>query len=86
MAAGGGWLQEANRWDWDKPLAEYVTAIQTGAGETGTTTTKTHTLTHARSPSQPASLSTVGPVVALPPTWPFVTHRLPAWAMMVAGG
>ena len=25
---------EANRWAWDKPLQEYVTAIQTGKGET----------------------------------------------------
>jgi fructose-1,6-bisphosphatase I len=28
-------FNEANRWDWDKPLQEYVTALQTGQGETG---------------------------------------------------
>ena len=27
-------MNEANRWAWDKPLQEYVTAIQTGKGET----------------------------------------------------
>ncbi|EKX34950.1 hypothetical protein GUITHDRAFT_97957 [Guillardia theta CCMP2712] len=27
-------MNEANRWDWDKPLQDYVTAIQTGQGQT----------------------------------------------------
>jgi len=30
-------FNEANRWDWDTPLQEYVTALQTGQGETGKT-------------------------------------------------
>lgn len=29
-------FNEANRWEWDKPLTEYVTAIQKGEGETKT--------------------------------------------------
>ena len=29
-------MNEANRWNWDKPLQEYVTALQTGQGETKT--------------------------------------------------
>jgi fructose-1,6-bisphosphatase I len=28
-------MNEANRWNWDKPLQEYVTALQTGQGELG---------------------------------------------------
>jgi len=28
-------MNEANRWDWDKPLQEYVTALQTAQGQTG---------------------------------------------------
>jgi fructose-1,6-bisphosphatase I len=28
-------INEANRWQWDEPLREYVTAIQKGKGETG---------------------------------------------------
>ena len=28
-------INEANRWQWDEPLREYVTAIQKGEGETG---------------------------------------------------
>ena len=29
-------MNEANRWNWDKPLQEYVTALQTAQGETKT--------------------------------------------------
>ena len=29
-------MNEANRWKWDKPLQEYVTALQTAQGETKT--------------------------------------------------
>ena len=29
-------MNEANRWNWDTPLQEYVTALQTGQGETKT--------------------------------------------------
>ena len=28
-------LNEANRWDWEEPLREYVTAVQKGEGQTG---------------------------------------------------
>ena len=28
-------LNEANRWDWEEPLRDYVTAVQKGEGETG---------------------------------------------------
>jgi len=28
-------INEANRWDWEEPLREYITAIQKGEGETG---------------------------------------------------
>lgn len=28
-------FNEANRWDWDKPMQEYVTALQMGQGESG---------------------------------------------------
>jgi fructose-1,6-bisphosphatase I len=30
-------FNEANRWNWDEPLQRYITAIQTGQGETGET-------------------------------------------------
>merc|ERR1711865_700228 len=30
-----GSINEANRWDWEEPLREYITAIQKGEGETG---------------------------------------------------
>ena len=28
-------FNEGNRWEWDQPLRDYVTAIQTGAGQSG---------------------------------------------------
>jgi fructose-1,6-bisphosphatase I len=29
-------FNEGNRWDWDQPVQDYITAIQQGKGETGT--------------------------------------------------